>query len=235
MKLTGFAFVAALAALGTVPALAAPITIGVNNAGNCYPGLCNDSGANVGPSIEYQQVYTSTAFSGVTPINSITFYFDQAFGGNSDILAGHYNISLGYTSKLVNGLSTNLGSNILSGLTLFSSTNQGGGTDANPFVTINGNSPFSYDPSLGNLLLEIDVFNQALVPNGSGNGYFQDDESGQSMSRAYCFHGASCTTSSDGLVTTFNQVIPEPVTVSLFGVGLAGIAGLRRKRAGKKA
>ena len=235
MRFAGFAFAAAIAALGMTPAMAAPITIGVNNSGNCYPGLCNDSGTNVGPSIDYQQVYTSSAFSGVTSINAITFYFDNAFSGTSNILSGNYTISLGYTNKLVNGLSNNLASNILGSLTLFLSTAQTGSNSANPSISIIG-TPFTYDPSLGNLLLEIDVTNQANVPNGSGNGFFEADETGLSTSRVWCLKATNCVPDATGLVTTFDAVaVPEPVTLSLFGVGLAGAAALRRKRAAKKA
>ena len=57
----------------TAGAFAAPITIGTAQSGNCYPFMCNDSGTSSGVSIDYQQVYTSSAFSGPVMINSITF------------------------------------------------------------------------------------------------------------------------------------------------------------------
>ena len=56
------------------------VTVGVANDGNCYPFMCNDSGSSVGPSIHYQQVYAASAFSGLTQINSLTFFQSIAGG-----------------------------------------------------------------------------------------------------------------------------------------------------------
>jgi hypothetical protein len=209
-----------------VPALAAPITIGTPGGGNCYPFMCNDSGTNVGQSIEYQQVYDGALFpSGGYNITSLTFYFASAFGGSNVTLHGDYVVSLGYTTAAPNGLSSTLASNESSSLTLKFSGDLGGQSGD---FTIDPPS-FDYDNSLGNLLLDIVVSNQENVPNGSGNGYNQADHSGTQTSRAYCITGQGCTSDSTGLVTTFNAAVPEPMTLTVFGMGLLGL-GLRRRR-----
>jgi len=87
-----------------------PVTVGSYDSGNCYPFICNDSGTNVGPSIEYQQVFASTAFTGTTTINTITWYHYTVLPGDT-LLGGTYNLSLGYANDGVNGLSSTLASN----------------------------------------------------------------------------------------------------------------------------
>ena len=52
---------------------AGSLTVGTYTNGNCYPLMCNDSGTNMGITMDYQQVYASTAFSGTVNINSVTF------------------------------------------------------------------------------------------------------------------------------------------------------------------
>jgi hypothetical protein len=95
---------------------------------------------------------------------------------------------------------------------------------------------FDYDPTIGDLLLEIVVSDQDNVPNGSGaNGYNEADDTGTSTSRAYCLTGGGCTADAEGLVTTFigTEATPEPGTFGLFGGALLGV-GLLRKQFSKR-
>jgi hypothetical protein len=223
-------------ALSMAASAQAGVIIGTADTGNCYPFLCNDSGTDVGQSIEYQQVYTSTAFSGPISITQLTFYqiFAAQFGGSTTVLDGNYQISLSTTSAPVNGLSTNLASNIGADNTLFFNGNLGG-MSVNPSLNITG-GPFNYDPSKGNLLVDIFVTNQANVPNGSGNGYNDADSTGSVTSRAYFLAGSTQFGNADsvGLVTGFNVAsIPEPSGFVLAGTALiAGLGvSLRRRRA----
>lgn len=184
-----------------------PVTVGVANEGNCYPFMCNDSGTSTGPSIHYQQVYSASSFTGVTQINSLTLFdvFAAQFGGTSAVLSGNYQVSLSTTTRAVNGLSTNLASNIGADNTLIFNGDLGG-LSTTPSFTITGTVPFVYDPSLGNLLLDIVVTNQTLRPNGSGNGYNDADSRGTMTTRAFASVGnTNGAVDTVGLVTRFNR------------------------------
>jgi hypothetical protein len=185
------------------------VTVGVANQGNCYPFMCNDSGTDVGPSIHYQQVYAASAFSGPIDISSLTFfqiYALQQFGGTTAVLSGNYQVSLSTTTRSVNGLSTDLPSNIgADNKVIFNGAL--GRTSTAPSFTITASSPFVYDPGAGNnLLLDIVVTNQTVKPNGTGNGYNDADGTGSSTSRAYVLvSNAIGTVDTVGLVTRFNR------------------------------
>jgi hypothetical protein len=218
----------------TMPAVAGEVTVGVDNSGNCYPFLCNDTGVTSGESIDYQQVYASSQF-GANPyaISSLSFSLFPFTFGSSSTLTGTYDVYLGYTSDAVNNLSTNLSSNFVAGSELLFATYTGGGSGQ---FTITG-TPFDYNPANGNLLMEIIATNQASVPNGTTNGYNWADNTGLVTSRAYCLSGgpdAGCFANTDqfgnsyGLVTQFNlSAVPEPGTLALFGIGLLAFGGLR--------
>jgi hypothetical protein len=217
--------------------LRADVTVGTDNNGNCYPFMCNDSGTSVGQSIDYEQVYASTAFTGPQTIDSIEWYFASVFGGNDVVLGGNYEFEWGYAaSNAVGNLSSALASNYTSGPNLIGTgVIPAGGTNYGAILTLSGFTPFTYDPSLGDLLLEIVVTDQDNVPNGSGNGYNESDDTGAETSRAYCITGSGCVAdAADGLVTTFGTSVPEPSSVVLLGT-VAFAVGLRLRKALRKA
>jgi len=235
-KAKGVLWLACLAIAGLSTASATSVTIGSANDGNCYPFNCNDSGSASGQSIEYQQVYDGSLFSGPVSITSVTF-FDQFLPGfgfaNVPLLAGTYQFTFAVTNKAVNGLSTNLASNITSGQALFLTTATAGIAAGFSSLSFNGTTPYVFDPASGNLLLDLIVTNQANVTSASyspANG-FDADDTGISTSRAYKIGAQTGVADSVGLVTQidFNSAVPEPGTWMLLGAGLTVLAGFRRR------
>ena len=105
-----------------------------------------------------------------------------------------------------------------------------GGINDNPTLTLSGFAPFVYDPTQGDLLLEVIVVNQDIVPNFSGNGYNEADYEGTDTTRAFCVSGFTCHSGDIGaLVTTF-ATTPEPSSLLLLGSGVLGLAGMGRRK-----
>ena len=226
MKTTikGFVFLSLL--LAGVLLHAGSLTVGTYTNGNCYPLMCNDSGTNLGTTMDYQQVYASTAFlPGPVNINSVTFNLASFFGGSDLILGGNYTLEVGYASSL--SLGTNLAGNYILGPTVLGTFSiPAGGLPFGSSYTFSFNQ-FTYNTSLGNLLLEIKANGQDNVPSGSGNSYMEADETGSVTTRAYCIEDAYCFTDQIGLVTTFG-IVPEPGSLVTILSSLAGLAGAFR-------
>ena len=202
------------------------LTVGTYTNGNCYPLMCNDSGTSSGITMDYQQVYASTAFPGTVNINSVSFNWASFFGGSDMILGGKYTLEAGYASSL--SLSTTLASNYILGPTVLGTfTIPAGGAPFGSAYTFSFNQ-FTYNSSLGDLLLEIVANGQDNVPGGSGNSYMEADETGSVTSRAYCIEDVGCFADQIGLVTTFG--ISEPSSLLVLLPGLVGLAGAFRLR-----
>jgi hypothetical protein len=216
-----------LAAMGG--ASASTITIGTAAFPNIYPfGTTSYAG-------EYQQVYSGTLFGGPVDITGITFFETRG----ASAISGTYTLNLSTTAAGVNSLGTSYASNLGADNTQFFS-----GAVSN-ILTFTG-GPFLFDPTQGNLLLDLFVSSPNTISSDYAAGCSPD------TNRVYNLGGSGapttgvidvdCAGAGYGLQTQFTfasavMAVPEPLTLSLFGAGLAGIAGAaawRRHRNDKK-
>jgi hypothetical protein len=209
-------FVVLAAAVLMCPARATTVTIGTTDSSNAYPFTAT------GYLGEYQQDYSSAFFSGPVEITGIAFFAAASFPNTK--ISGDFTIDLSTTTATttsgVGSLSDVYAANIGANNMQFFS-----GTVADVLSFSGG--PFLYDPSQGNLLLDV----QVLTPNGV-NGFMA---AGCSTDTNRVFNvggsgspsqdGLSCPSGFGGLQTAFTFTaatppIPEPGTLLLFALGL---------------
>lgn len=197
-----------------LPAMANPIVVGTPTAGvgNCFPFSCNYNG-------DYQQVYTSSDFSGSVTITGLEFYNTQANEGTTAI-AGTWTLALSTTSAAWNTLSDTPANNVGGDNTQVFTGSISQAWAFGDTLTFLFSTPFTYNPANGNLLLDVQA---SGVASTGGNLYFDFDESGSGVVGRY-YNGMTAT---NGLVTGFTTnafSVPEPGSLGLFGFGLGLLA-----------
>ena len=198
--------------------------------GNVHAGIIGlpSSGANAFPfggsisanPTRYQQVYSSTAFSGPIDIGTIQFFTETP----GDLASGTFTLSFSTTSVAVDALDTvNFDSNLGLDNQLFVSQVLSGGPA--PSVLSFTGTAFHYDPTVGNLLLDIQIsgFSQVGIPSfyASRNG-----DAGGLFSRAHDFDSGF---EGYGLITDVIPV-PAPGAILLGGIGIGLVGWLRRRK-----
>jgi hypothetical protein len=171
------------------------------NSANAFPFVVYNGGVTS----EYQQAYAAADFSGPITITGLSFFAAPQTGGTVTI-QGTYTISLAYSANPVGSLSSTFANNIGANLTTIFS---GQSTQSGVNITFPASTPFTYDPSMGPLLLDVvastgDPHSGALWVNLAFPG-----------GERVLFNGHTDTV---GLVTDFN-LVPGPIA----GAGLPGL------------
>ena len=226
----GLAVLAVVLSLGLASNASAVLIGGGATGANSYPFGFVGSDA----STRYQQIYSSAEFAGPITINEIRFFRHDDFpGGNLN--NGDYTLSLSTVADAVGSVNTPNTFYALGGDNqLFSDTSLIG--QAAPAVLSFTGNPFAYDPSQGNLLLDIQI---AGISPGAEPAFYDAHNSGDAgniFGRAHNFDIIG--QAGWGLVTEFvgrtpptnNNAVPEPITATLglMGLGVLGMATRRR-------
>jgi PEP-CTERM motif len=220
-------------------------------------GNSNNSGpfniAQVGLTEQrYQQVYAASQFAAIPAggafITQITFRPDASTGAAFSSTLPSIRIDLSTTGAAPDALSTTFASNtgaddaiVFGGpfgapLTLSSAFTGPAGGPKDFDIVINLTRSFFYDPSLGNLLLDVRNFG-----GGATTPFDAQTTAGDSVSRAFTAGSGVNSATADftdtlGLVTRFTTTaVPEPGTLALFGTAALGLAvGVRWRRRPKR-
>lgn len=190
----------------------------------------------------YQQVYNSSLFSslpaGGVEITGMAFRIDVGTGASFSSTLPDIQIDLSTTATSANTLSSTFASNVGANDTVvvgagpLALSGTTGGTP-NPFnIIINFTTPFIYDPSAGNLLMDVHNF------GGGGTTQFDSTDVGTGIARNFTEGSgvgsptADGVINSSGLITEFiYQPVPEPGTLALAGLGgLTMLLGFRRRK-----
>jgi hypothetical protein len=175
------------------------------------------------PGTRYQQAYSSAQFIGTGPILITSIAFLGGNGGN--FATSMYTISFSTISAGIDTLSNiNFDSNRGVDNAQFTSMNLSGASPAT-FV-ISGDTPFLYDPSKGNLLMDIVISPGGITAGSLGlaAAYSSRADATGIFSR---YHNFGVGNIGFGLVTQFDfSTVPEPATFVLLSTGILGIIAL---------
>jgi hypothetical protein len=206
------------------PVRATNIEVGLGNTNNVFPFSPDYVG-------EYQQIYSSSAFSQAFLISAVAFETD--IGNFVSSASYNFTLSLGITSRTPGNPGSSYSgtfSPVFSGPLTVNYTGAGNFDFVVPLSV-----PFLYNPMLGNLLMDI-VINSP----SSDQAIFAASESDPQMGRVYNFdaNGAATAGPNEGLDTRFTGSASVPdadATVLLLGFNMLWIASVQRTLDWRKA
>lgn len=201
------------------------------NTNNFFPFSTSSNGN------PYQQIYSSSFFSGPMDISGIAFRRDLISTAAGTIDISNVVISLSTSNNTWDAASNSIASNTGSdSVEVFngsksSSFASSGGSGPKPFdFVFNFDNDFSYDPSQGDLAVNISISGFST----SGSIFWDAQQHDASMTRVY---GPGNKTDNFGLVTqfTYEEIAPVPLPAAfpllLAALGGLGFAARRRKTA----
>jgi hypothetical protein len=240
---TVFATVIMLLLASVKPTSAAPIVVGTaTGPSTAVPfGFIDFAIINTQNDIS-QQLYEGASF-GAAPvlITSLTFFTDQTTALKGLMTYTNQELYLSTAATSVGSPADNFAGNRGADFTqVFAGTRQIGfeGFPIDPCATCTATeltfaiTPFLYDPSQGDLLLEV---RQQSVVYSADHLYFLAGVSPlvSSLEVGGLFHNEVVVNPRYGLLTQFDvQAVPEPATMMLVGAGL--LLGARRVRAARR-
>jgi hypothetical protein len=250
--------IVALAMLATMAEVARAGTVVPNSLETAEGNSNNSFPFNIEPfgltAQRYQQVYAASDFPESLVITAISFRPDAFLGNPFASTLSSIQINLSTTSVAPDTLpehtifadNVGLDDTIVFGqgpLSLSSSATGPAGGPKDFDITIVLTTAFFYDPSLGNLLLDVRNF-----AGGKTTPFDAQNVPGDPISRAATLRGDVSSLTADfvessGLVTMFSTqatAVPEPSTLFLMSSGLASLAArawrrrhLRQRSAGR--
>lgn len=200
----------------------------------------------------YQQVFAASDFASLLEpqlITQIAFRPDSDFGEAFSSTLSNILINLSTTTSVPDNLSSTFADNVgadnttvFSGSLALSSADEGPAPGPKNFdIVINLQNPFLYDPTKGNLLLDVKNFVAGTTTQFDAQDFTIFNEDFDSISRLFSFDPNSATAEfndSIGLVTQFtfaSKSVPEPSTMlGTLAISVWGTALLKRKHQKKR-
>lgn len=236
---------AALAAFGLAaarPAAAQTVTVGTPDTfgGSRFPfGFdATQNPANYGAGGEYQELYSSTDFSGAgSPFTIRNIAFASTPGSTPGTATYNLTLRLSTTQATTSSLSSTFAANEGANQAVVFSGPLTANIQANgTFDLVFPTAPFVYTPSQGNLLLDV-VLNRATQA-ASPLYFFSDNSFSGSTARVFQAGGTGGgSTFGSALYTQFNAptpAVPEASTMASLGLlltlGMGGLVIAARRR-----
>lgn len=236
MKLFNRAAVLLLSSSVALLSASAQVTVGTPGAGQ---GTTYPFGQSAGFT-RFQEFLSASYFSAPLNINAVTFY--RTANTTGTFQQGTFALYLNSTTTtLANYSFSNPSANeTVANRKLIGTVTIPNATTTAPTLTFSGGGMFSYNPAMGNLLIDVDFtpIGSQFATGRATFDTFSDPVGNQSNLVATASDpnvpfGNTASARGQGLVVTLgvaSTVVPEPSTVVLMAAGFAGLAVVAGRR-----